>query len=173
MNTVEPVLPLIHLKPGELLLTREPALIVTVLGSCITVTLFSVRPCCAGICHAMLSTAPFREPGREIPGRFKYLSEAIPFMAAHFRNLGIPPPAIEVKMFGGGNVTPHQPCDEHSERLIGNANIHTARHLIEAESLILKATNVGGQCGRKLLFNTRTGEVRHKYLPRMNPLAPL
>jgi chemotaxis protein CheD len=164
-----PAPPLIHLQPGQVLFTCEPALIVTVLGSCITVTLFCVRPCCAGICHAMLSHPAGSASAENLPGRFKYLSEAIPFMAAHFRNRGIHPPAIEVKMFGGGCVTPHHPCDLHSECLIGNANIHTARQLLEAESLVLKAVNVGGLCGRKLLFNTQTGEVKHKYLARMNP----
>jgi chemotaxis protein CheD len=153
MKTGETILPQIHLKPGEIYFTRQPAMVVTVLGSCITVTLFSVWPGCAGICHAMLSKPGPQEPGQAIPGRFKYLSEAIPFMAAHFRNLGIHSSAIEVKMFGGGNVTPHALSEAHSERLT-------------AESLILKAANVGGHFGRKLLFNTQTGEVMHKHLPR-------
>lgn len=168
MKTLEPVLPQVHLKPGELIFTREPTLVVTVLGSCITVTMFSAWPLCAGICHAMLSHPGRQEPGEKISGRFKYLSEAIPFMAAHFRNLGINATAIEVKMFGGGNVTPHHPTDAQSERLIGNANIQTARKLLAAESLVLKATNVGGRFGRKLSFNTQTGQVMHKHLPRLH-----
>jgi chemotaxis protein CheD len=172
MTATEPAPPLIHLKPGELMFTQKPALVVTVLGSCITVTMFSARPHCAGICHAMLSKPLFRQSGAPIPGRFRYLTEAIPFMAAHFRKLGISPHAVEVKMFGGGNVTPHTRAGERSQMLIGNANIQTARQLLEAESLTLKAANVGGVFGRKLIFNTQTGEVMHKHLPQLNHLQP-
>jgi len=168
MTTIEPVQTLIHLKPGELVFTEKPALVVTVLGSCITVTMFSARPHCAGICHAMLSKPLFRYSGEIIPGRFRYLTEAIPFMAAHFRKLGIGPQAVEVKMFGGGNVTPHNRAGERSQMLIGNANIQTARQLLAAESLTLRAANVGGILGRKLTFNTQTGEVMHKHLPQLN-----
>jgi chemotaxis protein CheD len=168
MNTTETALPLIHLKPGELVFTEKPAQVVTVLGSCVTVTMFSAWPRCAGICHAMLSKPPFQEPGEKIPGRFKYLSEAIPFMAAHFRKLGIHLQTVEVKMFGGGNVTPHDPTKTQYQMLIGSANIQTARQLLAAESLTLKAANVGGILGRKLIFNTETGEVMHKHLPHLN-----
>jgi chemotaxis protein CheD len=168
MTTLEPALPLIHLKPGELVFTQKPALVVTVLGSCITVTMFSAWPRCAGICHAMLSKPPFQESGEKIPGRFKYLSEAIPFMAAHFRKLDLNFHTIEVKMFGGGNVTPHDRSGNHSQVLIGSANIETARQLLAAEALTLKAANVGGILGRKLIFNTQTGEVMHKHLPQLS-----
>jgi chemotaxis protein CheD len=172
MKATEAALPLIHLKPGELVFTQKPALVVTILGSCITVTMFSAWPRFAGICHAMLSRPPFREPGEKIPGRFKYLSEAIPFMAAHFRSLDLNLRAVEVKMFGGGNVTPHDRSGKRGRMLIGNTNIETARHLLEAESLTLKAANVGGVLGRKLIFNTQTGEVRHKHLPHFNHQPP-
>ena len=162
----QPALPLIHLKPGELVFTEKPAQVVTVLGSCVTVTMFSRWPRYAGICHAMLSAPSFVGPSGKVPDRFKYLSEAIPFMAAHFRKLGIDLKAVEVKMFGGGNVTPHNPVKPHRPMLIGHANVQTARQLLAAETLTLKAANVGGSLGRKLIFNTATGEVQHKHLPR-------
>jgi chemotaxis protein CheD len=172
MKTTEPLLPLIHLKPGELVFTEKPAQVVTVLGSCVTITMFSAWPRCAAICHAMLSKPPVQEPGKKIPGRFKYLSEAIPFMAAHFRKLGINLQTVEVKMFGGGNVTPHDRAKERSHLLIGNANIQTARQLLATEALNLKAANVGGLLGRKLIFNTQTGKVMHKHLPHISTTNP-
>jgi chemotaxis protein CheD len=171
MKTVaflNPSLPLIHLQPGDLVFTEKPASVVTVLGSCITVTMFSLWPRCAGICHAMLSQPPAHHRGPHTPGRFKYLSEAIPFMANHFRKLGIPPHTIEVKMFGGGNLTAHDRPTGRSGMPIGSANIETARQLLAAESLTLIAANVGGLLGRKLIFNTQTGQVMHKHLSRIS-----
>lgn len=166
MSLETPALRQVHLKPGELVLTPEPSLVVTVLGSCVAITFFSVWPRYAGICHAMLPR-PRRDNTLADPlaGRFKYLSEAIPFMLARFHSKGIATSAIEVKMFGGANVTCKRAMGQ-DERLIGNVNIETARQMLEAESLLVKATNVGGLIGRKLVFNTETGEVMHKHLPR-------
>jgi len=95
--------------------------------------------------------------------RYKYLSEAITFMAGKFRMMGMAMHEIEVKMFGGGNVI-GQSVQQNSDRWIGTVNIQAAQALLETESLAIKTGCVGGNMGRKILFNTYTGDVLHRYL---------
>ncbi|MGA2108628.1 MAG: hypothetical protein ABSH25_13400 [Syntrophorhabdales bacterium] len=44
----------VFLKPGEIYVGEEPAEISTILGSCVSVTMFSKRVRVGAICHALL-----------------------------------------------------------------------------------------------------------------------
>jgi chemotaxis protein CheD len=44
----------IFLKPGALYISEKPAIVSTILGSCIAVTIFNKRLKVGGICHALL-----------------------------------------------------------------------------------------------------------------------
>nr|AUN37522.1 chemotaxis protein CheD [uncultured bacterium] len=158
-------LPQRHLRPGELVITHEPTLIVTLLGSCVAVTMFSALHGLAAICHAMLPRPGRRLHAGNVPAdRFKYLSEAVPYMAAQFRRHGVCPATVEVKMFGGAHVTLHPHPGPIDPRHIGNTNVVTARELLAAEGMQVAAANVGGVRGHKLIFDTTNGRVRHKHL---------
>ena len=154
----------VYLKPGELLITTEPCEVTTVLGSCVSVTLYHPRLQYAAICHGMLP-GPFPSLSLVTQGaeRYKYLSEAIPLMADKFRRAGVAMNEIEVKLFGGGNVI-GQSNRENSDRWIGSVNIQAAQELLKTESLTIKTGCVGGDKGRKIIFNTNNGEVLHRYL---------
>jgi chemotaxis protein CheD len=119
----------------------------------------------ASICHTLLP-----KPGKEIPGhdthpdRFKYLCYAVPAMIAAFHHAGVGPRDIDVKLFGGGNVLI---SGEHTHNEpVGTSNVRSARELLHAHKLQIKAANVGGLRGRKIIFNTLTGQVFHKILSR-------
>ena len=145
--------PQVYLKPGDLLVIREPRTVITVLGSCVAVTFFNARLRIAAICHAMLPRPRrFRLDDVAEQERFKYLSEAVPHMAAQFAMLGVAPSEVEVKLFGGGNVIGSKDGD-HPERWLGNVNVQTARELLEAAGFNVRAANVGGDRGRKILFD--------------------
>ncbi len=157
-------MPQCRLSPGELLITSEPQWVLTLLGSCVAVTMFNARACRAAICHAMLPKPRHQSLRFSTPEEgLRYVSHAIPLMASRFFELGLQPHEIEVKMFGGGNVidlggTPH------SQQEIGSCNILMARELIAALRLQVKAERVGGNSGCKIIFNTQTGQVLHKHL---------
>lgn len=162
--SIDPVaLRAVYLRPGELLATSDPCEVTTVLGSCVAVTMFHARLRYAAICHGMLpGPAPAGGTLAQNADRHKYLSEAIPFMASKFRRLGVVH-EIEVKMFGGGNVI-GQSEDRDSNRWIGSVNIEAAKVLLDAESMAIKTGCIGGSTGRKIIFNTYTGYVLHRYL---------
>ena len=165
MNRKHPVeLRSVYLKPGELLITCDPCEVTTVLGSCVSVTFFNLKFRYAAICHGMLP-GPLPNPD-SMPvhaDRYKYLSEVIPVMAEKFRRLGGAMGDVEVKVFGGGNVIGLSNL-ENSDRWIGTVNVQAAYALLELESLKIKSRSVGGNRGRKILFNTHTGDVMHRFL---------
>ena len=84
-------------------------------------------------------------------------------MAEAFRRAGLKPADIEVKLFGGANlINRHdgRPCPH----CVGPANVRMATRMLQEENLLIRASNVGGGRGRKIVFNTLTGEVMHKHL---------
>lgn len=164
MKLPGPPLPHCRLSPGDLLITSEPQWVLTLLGSCVAVTMFNARACRAAICHAMLPEPRHRTSHCTTQDEcFRYVSHAIPNMASHFFDLGLMPHEIEVKMFGGGNVIDLGDAP-HGQQEIGSANVLMAREVIAALRLQVKAERVGGNSGCKIIFNTQTGQVLHKHL---------
>ena len=166
MNLPGPKLPQVHLQPGELLVTQEAQWVITLLGSCVAVTMYNARFRLAAICHAMLPMPHGKDAqAGNSSGAFRYLSGVIPAMVGHFCRLGLQPDEVEVKIFGGGSVI-DMGGDPHSDCSIGEANIAKARMLLQSARFRIKAQSVGGNHGCKILFNTGSGEVLHKHLSR-------
>lgn len=150
-----PLLESIYLKPGELAVAERPALVSTVLGSCVAVTLFSPRLGVGAICHAMLPLAAGRDG-------FKYVDSSLMHMLAQFARLQVPKRELTVKLFGGGDMFESGlPTGGVS---VGQQNIQAATTLLRQQGLPVVAADTGGRQGRKLLFYTHTGEVLLKRL---------
>jgi len=157
--------PQVHLAPGKLLIVSEPLSVVTLLGSCVAITMFARRLGLAAICHAMLPAPPRRDQS-SIKGetRFRYLSFAVAAMVDAYRQRGVDLDTVEAKMFGGGAVIGHS-ASHTAVGCIGESNIEVARRLLVDAHIFVCAENVGGSVGRKIIFNTATGEVLHKQFP--------
>jgi chemotaxis protein CheD len=50
--------------------------------------------------------------------------------------------------------------------LIGERNIRVARIMLEEKNIPVVASSTGGRKGRKILFFTDSGEVRHKFIDK-------
>lgn len=146
----------IYLLPGELSIVERPTVISTVLGSCVSVTLFHRRQGFGAMCHAML---PFARG----PQDFKFVDSSISHMLATFDRRGIPRCELEVKLFGGADMFETSDPGGHSLS-VGRQNIAAATQILAAEGLQLLASQVGGRQGRKLHFRAHTGEVLLKRL---------
>ena len=155
-----------YLKPGEIHFSREPIIVTTVLGSCICITMYDNHTKFAAICHAALPrSAEATNKAREnnSTSQYQYVDTSIEWMIRQFEGNGIKHPDIEVKMFGGAEMftngtTGNRPVS------VGRKNIEMALRIIEKNRLKLKAGNVGGNKGRKVIFNTFTGEVFAKFV---------
>jgi chemotaxis protein CheD len=145
-----------YLYPGGLFTHREPHLVTTVLGSCISVCLWDARAGIGGINHFLL---PFwNGEGLPMP---KYGNIAIPKLLEKMCELGGRPEKMVAKLFGGASMW----SSGDGLLAVGERNIALARHLLNDMGIPLIASDTGGTDGRKIIFNTGNGQVhlrRHR-----------
>ena len=168
MNRFERDLPVVYLKPGEMHFAKEPSLVVTVLGSCLSVTMYCKKKKLGGICHGLLPQCGSQRAceGRCLEG-FKYVSCSIERMVRLFDKHGVKRRDIEVKCFGGADMFKRE-IRIPGLVSIGRQNVQVAEQILAKEGLSLKVSDVGGLQGRKILFYTDTGDVYLKRLTREN-----
>ncbi|HEY5973412.1 MAG TPA: chemotaxis protein CheD [Geobacteraceae bacterium] len=156
MKAANSDLPFVYLKPGELYIAESPTLVSTVLGSCVSVTMYSERARLGAICHALLPEGPVEDA-------FRYVDSSILYMLQQFTRLHIGRAQIQVKIFGGAGMLGAQDARAIS---VGRRNVVVARQVIKEEGLAIVAEDVGGLRGRKIFFRSDTGEVWLKRLAR-------
>lgn len=157
-----PDLPIINLSPGKLLISEQPAIVSTILGSCVSLCLHHERFRVGAICHGMLP----HQTKKPMDGYFPYLDTAVAHMLETMRNrFGISPSELRVKMFGGASVlqTSILGADGFA---IGQQNIAAALDALARFGLVPGVQKTGGTEGYKIFFNTATGEV---FVRRISP----
>ncbi|MHB1654956.1 MAG: chemotaxis protein CheD [Burkholderiales bacterium] len=159
----------IVLLPGEFHFGDANTRIRTLLGSCVSITLWHPEKLIGGMCHYML---PFREGSlsRELDGR--YADEAMQMFMHEIKASGTHPSEYRVKAFGGGNMFPYlkkknaQKCGIHTNREeirscrdVSCKNAHIAKSVVAAHGLTLAAEDLGGDGHRNVIFDIRSGHV--------------
>ena len=145
----------VFLKPGEIYIGEKPAEVSTILGSCISVIMFSKRAKVGAICHALLPSGR----ASEVPGGFRYVDSSILYMLTMLERRGIRGSELEIRLLGGSDMLE---CTRGNRDTVGRKNIETALRVLKDKNLGLSASDVGGTMGRKIHFSTGTGRV----LPR-------
>ena len=164
MNTDE--LPVHYLRPGELHVGDHPGIVTTVLGSCVSVTMFNRRREMGAICHGLMpERTEMRRAGRDNGDGFKYVDYSIKYMIDYFRSYGIGPSEIEVKLFGGADMFPAGEGDL-KYLSVGKKNVMAALSTLKREGMAVHSRDIGGTQGRKLHFYLHTGDVFLKRLKR-------
>ncbi|MDD2365271.1 MAG: chemotaxis protein CheD [Desulfuromonadaceae bacterium] len=141
----------VYLKPGEVVVSRKPLLVSTVLGSCVAVTMFSSSKSFAAICHAMLP----ENFGSE--SDFRYVDTAIRHINDKIRQNGVGNDLV-VKLFGGAQVL-NVAEKKSQKKTIGDQNVTAAEKILSELGFNISARDTGGLQGRKLFFCTRSGDV--------------
>jgi chemotaxis protein CheD len=164
MNLSGEGLPVIYLKPGEMHISETPSIVVTVLGSCLSVTLFHRRARLAAICHGLFPECGGKKScNNGCADGFKFVDCSIKRMLKRFDVRHIKRSEIEIKCFGGADMFSVRQ-ETANIVSVGKQNIATAQKMLENEGLMLHSIDVGGNQGRKILFYTHTGEVLLKRL---------
>lgn len=146
----------VYLKPGEVIATCSPALISTVLGSCVAVTMYSPSRCFGAVCHAMLPDNGDREPD------LRYVDTALEYIYQQSVKCGAEKDLV-VKLFGGARVL--DVGERETERqTVGGQNIEKALSILAALELTVSSQDTGGFRGRKLFFCTRSGDVYLRHM---------
>lgn len=156
-----PHLPVITLKPAELYISDHPAIVRTVLGSCVAVTMFDKRIGVAAMCHALLpqgNETLDQQAATTENLSYKYVQTVIPLMLQRLKAFGSEAKDLEVKLFGGADMLTVRTGNPNMQP-VGKSNIDAVLQAIKAHNLELIVSDVGGHFGRKILFYTQTGEV--------------
>lgn len=160
-----PNLPEYHLKQGQIKYLRKPAVVSTVLGSCVSIILLAPAKRMYSICHPMMPT--HKHCGKDCPEVGKYVDCVIESMVAHFEKHGARRSEIKAKLFGGSNIMDSN-ASRQTNRIfqVGINNVSRAAHILFELGIDIVAHDTGGPQGRKLYFNTETGEVLVKKLKK-------
>jgi chemotaxis protein CheD len=145
----------IYLYPAAIAAPHKQAIVHTILGSCVSVCLFDTKNKVGGINHFMLPT--WNGQGLASP---KYGNIAIEKLYEKLINNGSEHVNLIAKVFGGGEV-----LETHNQYFnVGQRNIAIAHEMLEQMKIRITAESTGGKLGRKIVFNTGTGEVSQKYV---------
>lgn len=147
------------LHPSTICVSMEPQWVTTVLGSCVAVCFIDRRRKIGGINHYMMPY--WNGEGLESP---KFGNVAILQLFMKMLDFGAKKEDIVCKIFGGAEVLSEQITVYN----IGQRNIELAYKLIAELGISVVSSSTGGKQGRKIHFNTATGEVLQKYLVKSN-----
>ncbi len=145
------------LYPSTLFVSKEPYVVKTILGSCVAICLWDPVSQIGGINHYMLPNWN----GNDLASP-KYGDIAIDKLIERMVQLGARRSDLKAKIFGGGELIQ----SGANGTLIGERNIRLARMILEGKKIPIIASSTGGKKGRKILFFTDSGEVRHKLLDK-------
>lgn len=139
-----------YLYPGTLFVHREPHLITTVLGSCVSVCLWNQTARVGGINHYLLPL--WNGEGLPTP---KYGNIAISKLVEKVRTYSNPGDKLIAKVFGGASMW------NKAEGLlaVGQRNVEFAIETLEALNIPIVGSDLGGNQGRKVIFNSGDGTV--------------
>ncbi|MBN1531148.1 MAG: chemotaxis protein CheD [Spirochaetes bacterium] len=157
----------VFLNPGEIHVTDRPAIVHTVLGSCVSVVFHSRSPLFSSICHAQM---PDRGDGgkqcfEDCPVRclrgvddscdFKFVTCCVRYMLDMASRWSVPMHRISVKVFGGANVINYTT----PEKTVGVKNTDAAFDMLRRYNLSVHSKSIGGIEGMVLYLYSHTGVV--------------
>lgn len=148
----------IYVQPGESHLLTEPAVLRTVLGSCVGVAFIAMRHGVGALCHPMLPRLPAKSAGQVgVKESRRYVDFAIRDLAEQLDALGILRGDVQVKLFGGADVLPVSA--ESTRPTVGELNCAEAERVLADEGFAVAARRLRGTAGLQLRFHTDTGDV--------------
>ncbi len=151
----------VKILPGEFYVTTENKMIVTVLGSCVSVCLRDPVTRIAGMNHFLLPA------NRDLNGvgaeSARYGVYAMEVLINHMIKLGVPKERLEAKVFGGGNV-----LKQLTGSNVGEQNAAFVLDYLKTENLSIKAKDLLGEFPRKVYFFPISGEVKVRKLKAMH-----
>jgi chemotaxis protein CheD len=144
----------IYLLPGDIHFAAANTRIHTVLGSCISISLWHPVLRIGGMCHFMLPSRG-NVGGGSLDGR--YADEAIQLIQREIEKNYTYPAEYQVKLFGGGNM--FQAFCAGKAMDVASDNIKAARVLLEKGGFHVAAEDVGGNGHRRIIFDLYDGNV--------------
>jgi chemotaxis protein CheD len=134
--------------------SKEPAQISMILGSCAGVCLYDRWRSIGGATHYILP----KWDGSGLPSP-RYGDVAIEALLAQLRALGSHPSHLDAMVFGGACMFPAFRAQDGSEDHIGSRNVDVAVNALTRLGIAIVSRDTGGENGRKLKMQCCTGVV--------------
>jgi chemotaxis protein CheD len=137
-----------YLSPGHIYLSHEPAVVSTVVGSCVAVSLWDSKKEMGGMAHFLY---PFT--GDRHRATAQYGNVAVKYLVTMFLDLGVPQKNLRAQIFGGALMAPAD-CMK-----IAKENLQMARKILRTHRISIVSEDTGGNMGRKIVYNTHRNEA--------------
>jgi chemotaxis protein CheD len=144
----------VFLQPGEHFVGDARHRIRTLLGSCVSITLWHPEHRIGAMCHFLLPSRGTTASGA-LDGR--YGEEVIWIMSQELAGAKVKPTECVGKIFGGGNMFPGQTRDE--ARNVGIKNGEAARALLRSHRIPIVSESLFGVGHRQIIFDVSNGDV--------------
>lgn len=157
----------IFLQPGDFYFGDMNTRIRTLLGSCVSITMWHPTRLIGGMCHYLL---PSRESSSANSLDGRYAKEAMQMFAQEIRATKTHPSEYTVKLFGAGNMfsgikiknqcNPSGCTDSINTCMnISCKNMTIARSLVASHGFAVAAEDLGGNGHRQIVFDINNGYV--------------
>ena len=134
------------LKPGAMIISREPKSIHTVLGSCVSVCVWDYMNGVGGMNHFIYHHAMSNARS------CRYGDVAVPYLIKVLIDAGGKMNHFKAHIVGGSqSLIP--------ESIVGDQNIRIAKELMSYYGIPIETTDVGGTNFRKVVFHNLDGEI--------------
>lgn len=138
------------LQPGNIIVKNEESLLCVVLSYGVAVSLFDRIKMQGGLCYYL-----FPHAKTKIHTLPLFAGPSLNMLLNLFLESGSVIEDIEAHIFGGA-------ISEFSKEkmvMIAKENIKIARHFLEKKKVLVRSVDCGGSIGRKVFFNSKTGEA--------------
>jgi chemotaxis protein CheD len=151
MNIIQEPYTEYTLEMGQLRVSASPAMLTCYgLGSCVGVFLFDRTNRIGGGAHI---TLPFFDERDTVESKLHYADYAMETMLLRMQGIGASTNSLRAKIVGGANIS------GFSTLCVGMKNTESVRNILIKKGIFLAGTDVGGKSGRKVRFDTFTGQV--------------
>jgi chemotaxis protein CheD len=146
--------PIVHLHIGQYFASKDPVIIQTTLGSCVSVCFYDPVRRIGGMNHILYSGE-----GRSSydDDNARYGINAMELLINEMVGLGAVRSRLIAKVFGGGNMFNF---DQKNQQ--GLKNTDFVIRFLELDGIKLVSQDTGGRFSRKILFHTDTGRASVK-----------
>jgi chemotaxis protein CheD len=151
----------LNLLAGQLYLGRQAGRVLTLLGSCVAVTVWHPVERLGGMCHFLLPQRT-RKPHEPRDGR--YGDEALALIVEGIQRMGMRASDFEAHLYGGADTLPDRAGTKFN---VGERNIEQGWALIDQYGFALQGVDVGDHVPRHVSLDMADGNVQMR---RGNPV---
>lgn len=144
--------PEVFIEPGYVFFSKQPVNLCCVLGTCVAVCIWDEKLKYGGMCHYLYPTTHKKEKATT-----QYGNVAITQLIRFFDNEGSDKKYLVAQIIGGAH--PKNIRNGKKYESIGEKNIEIARTILQKKGIKIVSEDVGGNMGRKIIYNTATGHL--------------